>query len=187
MKRAVILLALVLPGCQVAYADPPPDGGPRYDRSSDAGEPEALPETPDGGKPWAPTFDVPFPEGTSPAPTAAEWLAAPEAKEVRVTQPGCKVVRVREWYRVHCSFTPWIELVTGAREGVSFGCQRREKGAATCDESWVTFPARRGDQRALELFTWSKWGPSPDALLTEQFLDGDPCPQVTLLGMRWEF
>jgi hypothetical protein len=114
-------------------------------------------------------------------------VAAPPAREARVANPGCKVQRVREWYRVSCPTTHWIELVSGTREGLSFGCRRETKDSEVCDDSWVVFPARRGDRRALELFAWSKWGPAPDVILTEQFLEGDPCPLVTVHGLHWGF
>jgi hypothetical protein len=189
----ILPLALALASCQNAYADSRPDPRPGYppgaasaSASAPAAEPEPAPKSTDGRKPWVPELDVPFVEGTSPAPTNAEWAAATVAVEARVTDPGCKVLRLREWYRVGCR-TPWIELVAGTRQDVSFGCRRDSKDSIACDESWVVLPAHRGDRRVLELFGWSKWGPSPDAILTEQFLEGDPGPLVTVHGLRWGF
>ncbi len=188
----MLALALALAGCQDAYADTGRDPRPGYPPGAASGASTAAPlrEEPrasDAGTPWAPAFDVPFVEGTSNAPSAEEWTAAPVAREARVTQPDCEVRRVREWYRVDCERGRGIELITGAREGVSFGCKRREAGDTICSDSWVVLQARRGDRRALEIFAWVKWGPSPDAILTEQFLEGDPGPQVSVQGLRWGF
>jgi hypothetical protein len=37
-----------------------------------------------------------------------------------VTDPNCKVRRIREWYRVDCK-SGFVSLVGGSREGVEFG------------------------------------------------------------------
>jgi hypothetical protein len=189
-----LALALAVAGCQNAYADTgrdPRQGYPPGASSADPGAASAPPPAPvaapSGETPWAPAFDVPFAAETSPAPSASEWKTAPIAREARVTDPGCKVRRVREWYQVECRFTPWVELISGTREGLSFGCRKAGVDQDHCEESWVVFPARRGDLRALEFFAWAKWGPSPDAILTEQFLEGDPGPVVTVGGLHWGF
>jgi hypothetical protein len=205
LPPCAILLALALAGCQEAHADTRadtrpgprpgyPPGAPSASASgSGAGaptaepDPEPEPKSADGRKPWVPVFDAPFPEGSSPAPTVAEWASAPIAVEVRITEPGCEVRRVREWYRVSNKFMHGAELVSGGREDVSFGCRRDDKDSVFCSEAWVIFPARRGDRRALDLFGFFKWGPEPDAILTEQFLEGDPAPLVSVHGLRWEF
>jgi hypothetical protein len=128
---------------------------------------------------------VVFPEGPpSPEPTRAEWSKAPEAPEARVTEPGCKVLRLREWYRVECSE---MELVSGNREGVSFDCQMEHKDQVSCSVAAVVFPARRGDRRAFDSMAWTKWGMEPNAVVTEQFLEGDPYPLITMHGLHWGF
>lgn len=195
-SKALLALSLALAGCQNAYADTTRDPRPGYPpdagsapREADTSAPRAQPAPEASGtpKPWAPAFDVAFEEGPSPAPSRQEWAAAPIATEARVTDPGCKVQRVREWYRIGCQATHWIELVSGERKGLSFGCRRETKDSVACDETWVVLQARRGDRRALELFTWSKWGPTPDVILTEQFLEGDPSPVVAVHGLHWGF
>jgi hypothetical protein len=139
-----------------------------------------------GHKLWVPSQEVdPIPEQPTPRPTAAEWVSAPIAREARVTEPNCKVFRLREWYRIHCAHLA-IQQVGGTREGVEFGKRFRYKEATSPDEVWVVFPARRGDRRFFQLYTWSKWAPGfPDAHGSMQWLDGDPLPLITVQGLRW--
>jgi hypothetical protein len=149
--------------------------------------PEAEAKLVNGHKPWAPTLDVVLPEVASEAPTKDEWASAPPALDVRVTAPGCSAKRLREWYRVTCSFA-LIEMIAGERGGVTFGCLKSSPDSELCDkEASIIFPARRGDSRAVEFLTWSKWGPEPDTILTEQFLEGDPYPLISVQGLRWDF
>jgi hypothetical protein len=188
---AAVGLALAL-AAGVAAAGPrqdPTKGYPSATPSASASElpPEKKPDVVDGHKPWVPTFDVKVPETASEKPTKEEWEKAKTATEARVTQPGCDVKRVREWYRIACTSASWMGMIGGTREGVSFGCKKRQKDDTNCDVVSVEFPARRGDRRAFELFYWSKWGPAPDAIVTEQFLEGDPGPMITVQGARWGF
>jgi hypothetical protein len=175
----------------VAAAGPRPDPARGYASAAPSGSaaelpPEPKPEVVAGHKPWVPAFDVAVPETPSAAPSREEWASASPAPEVRVTQPHCDVKRVREYYRVTCTSETWIALISGTRAGVTFGCAKTHRGDEQCSENVsVEFPARRGDRRAFELFAWGKWGPSPDAILTEQFLPGDPGPQISLQGARW--
>lgn len=118
----------------------------------------------------------PSPEARSPAPAREEWASAPAAPEVRVTDPGCKVRRIREWYRFECS-AAYASLVSGSREEVSFGHGRESY------ESWIVLPARRGDARVLLFSTQSKWSIVPDTIVSEQWLEGDPAPLVTVTGV----
>lgn len=192
--RLLVALPLVAAlSVGVAIAGPPqisPKGYPSASASASVSAlpPEPKPEVVGGHKPWLPAFDVAVPETPSDAPTKEEWASAKVATEARVTQPGCAVKRVREWYRVTCTSETWIGLISGSREGVTFGCAKRSREDSNCSESVsVQFPARRGDRRAFELFSWGKWGPSPDAILMEQFLEGDPGPQISLQGARWGF
>jgi hypothetical protein len=115
----------------------------------------------------------------------AEWLAAPPARDVRNLDPGCKAQRVREWYRVACGIQ--IELISGQREGVSFECPTHSEEPMGCEPSAVRFPARRGDRRAFQVLRFARWGPEPDSMVTEQFIEGDPAPLVSIHGIHGGF
>lgn len=190
----VALLACSLLGaasCANAYADekkpypkPGSSGAPAASASAMPLENEA--KVVDGHKPWAPTLDVVLPETASPPPTKEEWASAPPAWDVRITDPSCKAQRLREWYRLSCG-SGLFEMISGAHENVTFGCQKTTGDSDFCDDAAVIFPARRGDSRAFELLTWGKWGPQPDVTITEQFLEGDPYPMIAAHGLRWDF
>lgn len=190
-RLAAVSLPLAL-AAGIAAAGPRQEPAKGYPSATPSASATALPPEPKpdvvaGHKPWLPTFDVAVPEAPSEAPTKDEWASAAPAHEARVTQPGCDVKRVREWYRVTCSSTSWIGLIAGGREGVSFGCTKVQKDDQSCSSVSVTFPARRGDRRAFQLFHWGKWGPAPDAILSEQYLEGDKGPTISLQGARWGF
>jgi hypothetical protein len=178
-------------GCTSAFADEKKPGPKPYGSGAPAASVSAMPPEPevkivDGHKPWAPTLDVVIPEAPSAAPTKEEWVTAPAAWDVRVTDPGCKAQRIREWYRISCG-SGLAEMISGAHEGVTFSCFKSSRDFELCEDASVVFPARRGDVRAIQFLRWGKWGPDPDAFLTEQFLEGDPYPQISLQGVRWEF
>jgi hypothetical protein len=192
-----LALAAAAAGSHLAYANPHRDPGKDYPRTGASADPSAgpsarppepAPAVADSAKPWVPSFEAPFPdESPSTAPSSEEWAHAAPAAEVRITDTGCTAQRIREWYRIDCQSAVWIELISGERRGISFGCHKTTRESTACDKSWVIFPARRGDRRSLEVFTWSKWGPSPDVMVTEQFLEGDTHPWVTVHGHHWGF
>ncbi|MEP7126632.1 MAG: hypothetical protein ABJE95_37215 [Byssovorax sp.] len=192
---AVLLACSLLGGasCNSAFADekkpyPKPygSGAPSAGASASAKPPEPEAKPVDGHKPWAPTLDVVLPDVVSDPPTKEEWVKAPPAWDMRITDPGCKAQRIREWYRVSCGFGE-VEMIGGATAGVSFICHKANVDEGLCDDGVVIFPARRGDSRAFQFLRWGKWGPEPDALLTEQYLEGDAYPSLSLQGVRWEF
>jgi hypothetical protein len=194
LRAALAALSLAAAGCGEAHAGPPKDKGKDYDRAaaSASASVSALPPEPevplvDGHKAWAPAFDVAVPETASEAPAKEDWAAAPLAGEVRITDSSCRAQRLREWYRLTCKFGQRVELISGRREDVSFGCFMTRREDSFCDEVWVIFPARRGDRRAFDFLRWGKWAPEPDAIVTEQFLPGDPGPIISLQGIRWGF
>jgi hypothetical protein len=185
-----MLLAAGASGCANAYADDRRDGRREYANGPGSAEPLASPAPPapaaarDGETSrWMPTFETSFPEEASPAPTMAEWLKAPEAPDVRMMQSSCKAQRLREWYRVACPGQ--IEMISGQREGVSFECAAsKDEGPSGCEPAAVRFPARRGDRRAFEIIVWGHWSLGPDAMVSEQFIDGDPAPLVAVHGIH---
>ena len=116
------------------------------------------------------------PAEPSPAPSKAEWLSAPPAADVRLTDPNCTARRIREWYRVECPDT-YVSKVTGSTEGVSVGA------TTTPYVAWVVFPARAGDRRVFVMMAQTRWGLEPDAVVSEQWLPSDAAPIVTVTGM----
>lgn len=192
--RGLLLACSLLGGvsCNSAFADekkpsPKPygSGAPSAGASASAKPPEPEARPVDGHKPWAPTLDVVLPDVASDPPTKEEWLKAPAAWDVRITDPGCKAQRIREWYRLSCGFGE-VEMIAGGHEGVTFPCVKTTADSEVCDDGAVIFPVRRGDRRAFQFLTWGKWGPEPDAFLTEQYLEGDASPSISLQGIRWE-
>lgn len=194
-RAASVALALAalaaLAGGHLARAQGPgqnPYAPARSASASASASMEAPPPLPvvSGHKLWVPRTDVsPLPTDPTPKPTRQEWATAPIAQEVRVTEPGCKVYRLREWYKIDCDHLA-IQLVSGDRKDVEFGSFFSSKESISPSKVWVVFPARRGDRRFFQFYTWSKWAPgSPDAHGSEQWLDGDPLPLITVQGLRY--
>jgi hypothetical protein len=130
-----------------------------------------------GRRTWVPARDVaPPPDDASPRPSKQDWEGAPEATEVRVTDPSCKAQRVREWYRISCE-TKHISLLGGSRTDVDVG--RSDDPYA----AWIIFPARRGDRRVFLFSRVVKYGYAPDAVFSEQWLPGDAAPLMSLQGI----
>lgn len=183
---AVIGAATAIAG--LARALPPKPGEVVYgDASASASADEAPPPIVSGRRPWVPDTATPdIPNGATPKPAKAEWATAPDAPDVRITQPGCRAQRLREWYRVSCPLL-FAMLIGGNRNDVEFGKFFEQKDDfSPPKEVWVVFPARRGDSRYFQLYTWSKWAPGePDAQLSESWLEGEPGPSITLQGVRW--
>lgn len=194
LRSALLVCGLLgAAGCNSAHADekrPSPrpygSGAPSASASASASPPEPAAKMVDGHSPWAPTLDVVLPDAPSAAPTREEWEKAPTAWDVRVTDPGCRAQRIREWYRVSCGVGV-AEMISGPIVGVTFVCAKTSADSQVCDDSAVIFPARRGDLRAVQFLRWGKWGPEPDAFLTEQYLEGDPAPLISLQGVHWGF
>jgi hypothetical protein len=194
-RAASVALALAalaaLAGGHLARAQGPgqnpyaPTGSASASGSASMEAPPPLPVV-SGHKLWAPRTDVaPLPTEPTPKPTRQEWETAPIAQEVRVTEPYCKVYRLREWYKIHCSHLA-IQLVSGDRKDVEFGSFFNSKESIAPAQVWVVFPARRGDRRFFQFYTWSKWAPgSPDAHGSEQWVEGDPLPLITVQGLRY--
>lgn len=193
VAAALSLVALACVACPEARADRGPPGpySATASPSASVSAPplERQPAIEAGRKPWVPTPpQLPFPETKSDRPTKKEWITAPMANEVRRTQTDCKVQRIREWYRVGCEGHVAVSLVSGGRAGVDAGAIHLGDPDVSPSEVWVVFPARRGDARVFQLFRWSKWAPGEaDAIVSQQYLDGDPHPLITVQGIRWGF
>jgi mono/diheme cytochrome c family protein len=94
-------------------------------------------------------------EGASPPPSWPEWTRAEPVALPRIA-PGCRLYRVREWFRAHCDAEPELRtgtmsgagrvaLLVGARRGVELTRGRYNGGAD------AVFPMHRGDARVFEL------------------------------------
>jgi hypothetical protein len=141
---------------------PPDERGTQRRLPSPEGDDDSL----------APFTAEPWPEAPSPEPSRAEWRDAPK---VRLSRPGggCKAKRVREWLRVECSGN-YLLFVGGTRAGLSLSANPELEVTPT-----MIFPVRRGDRRVVELGGGWKWM-TPFAILSEQWLDGDPQPVVAV-------
>jgi hypothetical protein len=134
-----------------------------------------------------PYFDgSPIPSKPTPKPSRADWEKAALATEVRITQPGCHAKRIHEWYRIQCDHIA-IEMISGNREEVEFGGLRDIHNLEDWrhEKVWLIFPARKGDVRFFQFYNWARWSPGvADASLSEQWLENDPFPLITVQGMR---
>jgi hypothetical protein len=153
---------------------------------------DVSPPAPSGRPPWQPDFARAAPVPTEPtkAPTNDAWASAPEADDVRVTDPGCTAKRIHEWVRVECKEVTGFERVTGPLDDASFGCFNEVPQVGSfrfCDRAWVVFPLRRGQRRAFQSFRPTKWSSTPDTLVSGQFLAGDRSPLITVQGIRGGF
>ncbi|MFT3765390.1 MAG: hypothetical protein QM820_07740 [Minicystis sp.] len=119
-----------------------------------------------------PMFNAdPWPETTSPEPTRAEWTAAPVVRLSR-SAVACQAKRVREWMRIECARGNHLLLAGGGRSGLTLTANPELDVKPT-----ITFPVRRGDRRVVQLSSIWKW-PTPFAVLSEQWLDGDVEPVI---------
>jgi hypothetical protein len=123
--------------------------------------------------------DDPPAEDKTPRPSAAEWKRAPEVALARNTHPNCTARRLREWLRIACTNEGWgyhsVSLVAGTRGELDMGV--RENGP---EGAFVVLPLRRGNRRLIQFASRNKWGWDVSDVISEQWLDGDPAPLVTL-------
>jgi hypothetical protein len=115
----------------------------------------------------------PWPETASPEPTKAEWRDAPAVLLSR-SGGGCSAKRVREWMRVACGGN-YLNFLGGTRAGLALSANPQLETVT----STLTFPVRRGDRRVVELGAGWKWM-FAFAILSEQWLEGDPQPVVAV-------
>jgi hypothetical protein len=141
--------------------------------ASPPGGPSGSPPAPPGRL----LRDDPPSEDRTPPPSRQEWASAPDAGLARISDPACSARRVREWVRVTCDrFERNVVLVAGNKEGTDFG------GAA--GTVWATFAVRRSDRRVILFNRATNWSPQADALVSDQWLEGDPGPIVVVTGMH---
>lgn len=122
-------------------------------------------------------FDDPPSAEKSKAPTKKEWASAPDVRLARVTDSSCSAKRIREWVRVWCSgYYHSISVVSGTREGLDMGVLTESDSAG-----YVIFPVRRGDSRLMMYQRMTKWSGVPDLLISEQWLEKDKGPLISIL------
>jgi hypothetical protein len=142
---------------------PPDERGPQGRLRAPEPEDERLPRF--AAEPW--------PESPSPEPSKASFRDAPTVRLSR-SGGGCSAKRVREWLRIACDGN-YLLFVGGTRAGLSLSANPQVEGVT----STMTFPVRRGDRRVVELGSGWKWM-TPFAILSEQWLEGDPQPVVAV-------
>ncbi|WP_438000695.1 hypothetical protein WMF26_13605 [Sorangium sp. So ce185] len=155
-----------------------PDGGEGAPDGGDgaaAPEPRALEEAP------------PAPERT-PRPAMAEW---DDAEPVRLARDksgaACKARMRREWLRIDCTAPSLAAVRTlGASAGEAWFRLDQKNGEELASGVSVVFPVRRGDRRVIEILTgvWAyrgQLGISTNFMISEQWLDGDAGPLVSVL------
>ncbi|APR87516.1 Cytochrome c551 peroxidase [Minicystis rosea] len=143
---------------------PPDERGPAPTATRELAE-DALPSI--DAEPW--------PEVASPEPSRVEWNAAPLVRLARSI--GCKAKRAREWVRIECANGNQLLMAGGTRAGLTLSANPELDVKPT-----VVFPVRRGDRRVIQLGTSWKWM-TPFAVLSEQWLDGDPHPLIAFDGV----
>ena len=115
-------------------------------------------------------------------PAKAEWSKADAYRVARITDRACSVKRIHEWVRVECGPRGYkdVELLSAtAREGLDVAVTEGKDGSSAV----VIFPAHRGDRRLFEIDRWTKWGGTPDVLVSEQWLAGDEGPIIVVDGV----
>jgi hypothetical protein len=80
---------------------------------------------------------------------------------------------VREWLRLECTGNH-LAFAGGTRAGLSISANPTLEVTPT-----IVFPLRRGDRRVIQLGEGWKWL-TPFAVLSEQWLEGDPQPTVVV-------
>ncbi len=167
----------------IGVVDPegaPPAPAPAEERDRPAAFALAAVLTPPPPPPREAPEIAPPPEDRSPTPTWPEWNTAEEVPLARAAK-GCKLFRVREWFRVHCAVSQLAQVTmsTGPREGVELTENRFGEGGH------IMFPARRGDRRVFEIdvltyaYKYSaSWGTA--VVATETWLPGDEAPTITI-------
>lgn len=167
IKRAELPVMAQGSGTASPIAETAPGDAGIADASADASAPPPPPSL----------FDDPPSAEKSKAPAKKEWASAPAVRLARVTDSSCSAKRIREWVRVWCSgYYHSISMVSGTREGVDMGVLQESDSAA-----YVIFPVRKGDRRLIMYQRMTKWSGVPDLLISEQWLETDKGPMVSVL------
>jgi hypothetical protein len=72
-----------------------------------------------------------------------------------------------------------ISVVSGTREGLDMGVLTESDSAG-----YVIFPVRKGDKRLIMFQRMTKWSGSPDLLISEQWLENDKGPLISVLSIN---
>ncbi|XXX80234.1 hypothetical protein WMF30_15820 [Sorangium sp. So ce134] len=129
----------------------------------------------------------PAPERT-PRPAAAEWDGAEPVRLARDRSgAACKARMRREWLRIDCKAHSLAVVRTlGASAGEEWFWLDQKSGEEFASGASVVFPVRRGDRRVIEILAglWAyrgELGISTSFVISEQWLDGDAGPLVSVL------
>ncbi|WP_437489757.1 hypothetical protein WME75_11325 [Sorangium sp. So ce1014] len=129
----------------------------------------------------------PAPERT-PRPAAAEWDAAEPVRLARDRSgAACKARMRREWLRIDCTAPSLAAVRTlGASAGEAWFSLDQKNGEELASGVSVAFPVRRGDRRVIEILAGTsayrgQIGISTSFVISEQWLDGDAGPLVSVL------
>lgn len=165
----------------LARSQPAPSGAPAASAAPAPSAPDSSAEKPIDFEPIPDAGDKPKP------PTPAEWQSATPVRFTRKgpRAKGCRMLRAREWVRVHCDGqVTAVALMGGAANGAFFWVPEAKAGEPAPTQAEITFPLRRGDRRVFELFSF---GPayggsmiSPGLVLQEHWLEGDPAPTIVI-------
>ncbi|WP_437926562.1 hypothetical protein WMF37_47425 [Sorangium sp. So ce291] len=198
MKKLLWIGTVLLGALAPAQAAEPPSAAPAApDGAAEGPRAEAVAALPDGAEGAAAPKEraleeaPPAPERT-PRPQAAEWDAAEPVRLARDRGgAACKARMRREWLRIDCT-TPSVAVVRtlGASAGEEWlwldqkNSAQDALGLATGVS--VVFPVRLGDRRVIEILSAtggyrSEFGVATAFVISEQWLDGDAGPIVSLL------
>ena len=116
------------------------------------------------------TFEAtPVPATSSPTPVATEWNTATSI--ALKWSFGCSAQLKREWVRVSCPGAPVrLAVIDGDRSDVTFVAEPTPRASST-----VIFPLRRGERRAIQL--WS--------IVEDETLDVRDRGTVRLVAAYW--
>ncbi|WP_437768553.1 hypothetical protein WMF27_12990 [Sorangium sp. So ce281] len=192
-KRAVIgmvLLGALAPAQAAESVLAPAGGAAAGPQAGAAGGPADAGGGAEAPRKRALEATPPPPERTA-RPAAAEWDAAGQVSLARVARGGaCKACRQREWLRIDCSVPSVVavrSLGAGAGgESVSVGQHRADEDGPFPSSVSVIFPVRIGDRRVIEILSIEEGyrfqtGLSTSVMISEQWLEGDAGPLVSVL------
>ena len=141
---SLLLLALLLLACGRHNADQGTTDGAGGSTLGTKATPAAAPLAADG-------LPADIPTTRTPAPSAADWEAAPSARVPSASPLGCEVNMIREWVRVNCGKRRSGAAPTGVQVRGS-GCSRDTYTSMRSNSNLVT--ALSPKNRCEVEFTW---------------------------------